>query len=197
VLSVVTPAATRDLIRLEDVRAALSITDRAEDEQLAQWISQASGAIERFCGRVYAKETVQQTERINEYSELGIILDRTDINDIVSVSEIGNVLTSEDYELDGRMLYRLSADERVAWAVGKVVIVYMAGFSIDDVPEHIRRAVIVTVNHYRLGTDRDPQLRSESTDGAGSSSYFDGLDEYGLSPEVRGLLKEERRPMSW
>lgn len=193
-LTVITPAATRDLVTLADVKNQFDITTRGEDAKLATWISQASAAVEAYCGDVYARETVSQTNRTRGYCGEGIILERSNISAINSVTENGVVLTGSDYELDGRVLYRLSSDERSYWT-GKVIVEYVAGFSLAGMPANVQRAVILTVGQYRIGTTRDPQIRSESGDGLGSTSYFDGLDEYGLAPEARGLLV--RTPGVW
>ncbi len=187
-LIVSVPASNRDLVRIDDVRTQLNIVDGSEDDNLALWIQQASAAVERYENRIYAKETVEQTERRDGCSLSGIVLERFPVTDVMAVTEDGTALGTDEYERDGSILYRVRGGDRSYWSSGKIVIVYMAGFDIDDIPGNVKRAVIITVNHYRLGTDRDPQLRSEVVDGAGSSSYFDGLDKCGLSPEARGLL---------
>lgn len=193
-LTVTTPAATRDLVTLASVKAQLDTTTKDKDENLSAWISQASAAVEAYCNSVYSRETVQQTDRTRGYVGEGIILERKNAPSIVSVTEDGVALTTDQYELDGHVVYRLSDDERSSWT-GKVVIEYASGFSLAAMPANIQRAVILTVNQYRMGMTRDPQVRSESGDGLGSTSYFDGLDEYGLAPEARGLLT--RVPEIW
>lgn len=89
---------------------------------------------------------------------------------------------------------RLSDDVPACWGTSKIVVQYIAGYALDDVPDDIQRAVIMLVSQYRYSAERDPQLRSEATEGAGSSSYFDGLENSGLSPEVLGALSKHRKP---
>ena len=72
---------------------------------------------------------------------------------------------------------------------------HVAGYALlTDLPYGIERACIALVNQYRYSAERDPQLRSDAVEGIGSSSFFDGLDASGLSPEVLGLLKDHRKP---
>jgi uncharacterized phiE125 gp8 family phage protein len=195
VLIVTVPAESFDLVLIDDVRDALGITDSSEDENLARWISQASGAVAKHLNRVLAQETVMETFRLSTVTE-SLLLSRYPVSSIVSVTEFDTALVSTDYELHAAsgVLTRLSDDELICWSAGKVGVTYVSGFALDDVPDEIVRAVIMLVSQYRFSGERDPQLRSETTDGAGSSSYFDGQEVGGMSPEVRGLLADHRKP---
>lgn len=195
-LTIKTPAESYDLVRLDDVRAQLGITDRSEDENLAAWIASASAAVARFCNRTFARETLVETFRLTSNAE-ALFLARYPVVSVASVTEYDAIVDPADYEVDTRTgeLTRLRSDDPVSWSAGKITVEYVAGFALDDLPADVARAVVLTVGQYRAGTERDPQLRSETTDGAGSSSYFDGLDAGGgLSPEVRGLLADHRKP---
>ena len=185
-LAVTVPAESYDLVLIDDVRDALGITDSSEDENLARWISQASGAVAKHLNRVLAQETVAETFRLSTVAE-ALLLTRYPVAAILSVTEFDTALVSTDYELHAAsgVLTRLSDDELICWS---------SGFALDDVPDEIARAVIMLVSQYRFSGERDPQLRSETTDGAGSSSYFDGQEIGGMSPEVRGLLADHRKP---
>jgi uncharacterized phiE125 gp8 family phage protein len=198
-LTVVTPAKSYDLTVLATVKAELGITDRAEDANLARWITQASVTIAKHCNRVFAQETVSETFR-PRCREEGLLLTRFPISAIVSVVENDIPLTGDtDYELardgGGSVLNRLRDDRDWTWPLGKIVVTYTAGYArIADLPDGIERAAIVLVNQYRYSADRDPQLRGEQTQNVGSSSYFDGHDSSGLSPEVFGLISKHRKP---
>jgi hypothetical protein len=119
---------------------------------------------------------------------------------ITSVVENDTTLTAvTDYELarDGNpgVLNRLRNDRDWQWPIGNVAVTYIAGYaSVADLPFGIERAAILLVNQYRYAATRDPLLRSETTDGAGSSSYFDSILGAGLAPEVEGLLSKYRKP---
>ena len=195
-LTVTTPATTYDLTVVETVRAELGITDRAEDENLARWITQASRIIAEYCNRVFARETVSETFRLATRNG-DLLLSRYPVVSIASVIDNGETLAETDYEFASAtgVLTRLSDDTPTCWPLGKIVVTYTAGYSLlGDLPYGIERAAILLVNQYRYAAERDPQLRSEQTEGVGSSSYFDGLEAGGLSPEVRGLLKDHRKP---
>lgn len=190
-LTVVDSADSYDLTVLETVRAELGITDHSEDVNLTRWIRQASGAISAYCGgRVFAKETVSETFRA-ESCVNALILSRTPIASVTSVDENGSTLDATEYEvISGTgLLRRLSNDALAYWSHGKITVVYSGGYTLlTDLPYEIERAAIVLVTQYRASAQRDPQLRSESSDGLGSSSYFDGAYNGGMAPEVRGLL---------
>lgn len=194
-LIVTTPAESFDLARLDTVREALAIADRGEDENLARWITQASNVIARHCNRVLAQETITETFRLTSVTE-ALLLSRYPVASIVSVTEYDTVLDVVDYEVNAAsgVLTRLNDDAPACWSAGKNTVQYVAGYAIDDVPDEIARAVTMLVSQYRFSAERDPQLRSESTEGAGSSSYFDGMEAGGMSPEVLGLLAEHRKP---
>lgn len=197
-LTVTTAADNYDLTLLATVKAELGIADRAEDPNIARWIGQASDTISKFCNRVFAQETVSETFRL-KCREDGLLLTRFPVSAIVSVVENDTTLTASDYELardGGGVLNRLRYERDWQWPIGKIVVSYTAGYSsVSDLPDGIERAAIVLVNQYRYSATRDPQLRSETTEGAGSSSYFDGLESSGgLSPEVLGLISKHRKP---
>jgi hypothetical protein len=195
-LTVTTPATTHDLTVLETVRAELGITDRAEDENLARWITEASRVIAEYCNRVFARETVSETFRLATRKS-DFLLSRYPVVSIASVVENGETLVATDYEFtsDTGVLTRLRGDTPTCWPPGKIVVTYSAGYGLlTDLPYGIERAAITLVKQYRFANARDPQLRSENIDGIGSAGYFDGLEADGLSPEVRGLLAEHRKP---
>jgi uncharacterized phiE125 gp8 family phage protein len=198
-LTVTTPANSFDLTVLATVKAELGITDRAEDENLTRWIKQASDAIAKYCNRVFAEETVSETFRL-KCREDGLLLARFPVSAITSVVENDTTLTAAtDYELtrdgDSGVLNRLRFDREWTWPIGKIVVTYIAGYTlVPDLPYGVERAAILLVNQYRYAATRDPLLRSETTEGAGSFSYFDSILNAGLAPEVEGLLSKLRKP---
>ena len=193
---VVTPATSYDLTILDTVKAEFGVTDHSEDEKLSRWIHQASDVISKYCNRVFAQETIEETFRRATRSD-DILLSRYPVSSIVSVVENDVTLAAADYEVraESGLLTKLSNDEPACWSAGKIVVTYTAGFVLlTDLPFGIERACIVLVNQYRQSATRDPQLRSEAIEGISSAGYFDGLDAAGLPPEVLGLLKDHRKP---
>ena len=195
-LTIVTPAVSYDLTVIQTVRAELGISNNSEDENLRRWIKQASAVIANYCNRVFAEETVAETFRLTTGQE-SLLLSRYPVVSIVSVTEYDTVLDPADYEVSAAsgVLTRLSNDAPACWSAGKIMVTYVAGYALlTDLPYGIEAAAIALVKQMRFAAQRDPQIRSESGDGLGSSSFFDGLENGGLSPEVRGLLAEYRKP---
>jgi Phage gp6-like head-tail connector protein len=191
-LTVTTPANNYDLTLLATVKAQLGITDRSEDENLARWISEASGEVSKRLNRVFAKETVSETLRFTSRHH-GILLSRFPVCEIVSVVENDAALAETDYEINPETgeLNRLRNDCIWHWPVGKIVIAYTAGYAaVRDLPDGVERLTLIFVNQFRYAATRDPLLRSETTEGAGSSSYFDA----GSSPEAENLISRLRKP---
>jgi hypothetical protein len=191
-LTVTVPAESYDLTTLATVKAELGITDRSEDQNLARWITQASGEVSKRLNRVFAQETVSEIFRFTRRDD-GLLLARFPVSSIVSVVENDTELVPTDYDFAAQngILTRLRNDRGWQWPIGKVVVTYTAGYAaMGDLPDGVERLAIIFVNQYRYAADRDPMLRSEATEGAGSSSYFDG----GISPEAQNLISQLRKP---
>lgn len=193
-LTVVTLAETYDLVRLNEAREALGLAGGGSDGDLQRWIGEASAAIVKFCNRTFAKETVAETFRL-ESCKPALLLSRFPVVSVASVIENDEALSASDYELasDSGQLARLSADAPALWS-GKIIVTYVAGYALDDMPKDIKRAAILLINQYRFSTIRDPQLRGNTVEGIGSRSYFDGMGETGMAPEIAGLLADHRMP---
>lgn len=193
ILTVTTAADTYDLTKVATVKAELGILDRSEDENLARWISQASGAIADHCRRVFAQETVTEVFRPGRCLE-DLVLARYPVSAVASVVEDGVTLATTDYEISAAsgILTRLYNDQPCTWTARKITVVYTAGYaSIADLPDAIERACVTLVRQYRHATDRDPMVRSESVENLGDVSYFSG-GATGLSAEVIGMLAPHR-----
>lgn len=191
VTSVLIPASSYNLTVIETVRADLGITDHDEDENLARWIMQASGAIARHCKRVFARETVRDIFRQEcSESDKKLFLSRYPIMSITSVIESGSTLAITDYEIDSESgsITRLAGDYPTSWSSGKTIIDYSAGYTLlQELPHDVERACIQLVGQYRHDASRALNIRSETVDGIGSRSYFDYGDK-GIPPEIRSIL---------
>jgi hypothetical protein len=193
----VTEASTdRRLTRLDTVKTELGITDGASDEKIAALIEQASDVVAKYCNRVFALETVAETFRIHHHGTQGLTLGRYPVVAITSIVENGTTLTTDEYEADIEtgIIERLRSDRVLGWPAGKVVVAYAAGFDLPDgLPDGIERATIELVKQYYASGDRDPLVRSEVVEGAGSTDYF-SPSTTGFTPEVEGLLEPHRKP---
>lgn len=180
-LEIVTPASTGHLTVLDRVKSELSISGTGEDAKLTTLIGEASDLIAAYCNRdTFGREELRQTERVS-MPRACIILARDLAVTVTSVTVDGEALDPADYEIDGSLLYRLNDDDRLAWATGKVVIEYEAGFTLlTDLPPALERAAVdIVVNLYR-GAGRDTSIRTEMVEGVGSTSYTDLRSNSGL-----------------
>ena len=196
----VTAAATqanRRLCTLAAVKQQLAITVSTYDAALTALIDAASAAIARYCDRgALAQETVTEEWR-NVYQETPLITERRPITDVESVVVDGTTLAEADYQVDAASghLWRLADDERVWWSARKVVVTYTAGFLVPDqegatLPLEISQAAVITVAAWRKAENRDPLLRSDTTEGVGGSSWIATADMGALPPQAEALLRE-------
>jgi hypothetical protein len=182
-LTIVTPAASEHLTTLARAKTELGITGSSDDNKILDFISEASSLIAEYCGRDgFGRASYEQTERLACAVNF-IVLDRDIGVEITQITAAGTVLTTDDYELDGTLLYRLTDDERVAWETGKIVIEYDAGYDLlDSMPFAIERACLdLVVNLYRA-SGRDGSVRMDSVEGVGSVAYFDVRSNAGVMP---------------
>ncbi|MGL3208303.1 hypothetical protein [Bradyrhizobium sp. BR 1433] len=182
------------LTRLDTVKAELGIVDRGSDDKLKKLISQASGIVASYCNRVFALETVQEIFRVR-CGPHGLTTGRYPVTAITSIVENDTELSEDDFEadLEAGIIERLRSGCAVRWPQGKVTVVYSAGYDLpDDVPEPVERATIELVKQFYSSGDRDPLVRSETVEGAGSTDYFAPFSG-GFTPEVEALLAPYRK----
>jgi hypothetical protein len=199
-LSVTTAAATSRLTTIAAATAAIAGSPDPADVQ--RWIDAASAAIARHTGRVLARESVTETFWPDGRYLDALRLDRVPVSTLTSVTVDGTALTlATDVVLDADsgLLQRLSSDIPVEWYAGKITAVYAGGWLLPgttgaNLPADIERACLITVTAMAAGTGRDPQLRSESADGIGASSWLDPRAEDGALPwSAAALLAPWRR----
>ena len=205
-LTIITPATSRDLTVLDTVKNRLGITDTAHDATLSALISAYSGVAEDYCNRVFAQETVEETLRLPRNPGPGlrrgryeIVLTRYPATAIVSATDGDTTLDATGYELDqdAGVLYRLDGDDnQLRWTGPKIVVRYTAGYALlDSLPYGIEEGVIELVKAAYLARDRDPLLRSAGDGGLGSRTYWVGAvpGSGPLPPNVTALFDPHRR----
>ena len=182
-ITVTTAATNSKLVDVSVVRSMLGIDGTGEDESLAGYIDRASDVIARHCKRVFGLEVVSEQLRLDRLQE-ELILARYPVVDLTSVVADGTTLAvSTDFEVDKAKgwLTRLYNDRPCWWPIGKVTIVYSAGYTLPaEAPQALQQACLQLVKAFYLGADRDPLIRSESVTPMSSASYFGG-SEYLLS----------------
>lgn len=202
-LTVVTPAASMALTTLEAVKAELSLSGTGDDAWLTDTIARASAIIARWCGRVFALETVQETYRIDRATDL-LVLSRWPVAAVVSIVAGGAWLAADGWEVDAANgdLYRLGVgDQRKVWPIGKTVVTYSAGFILPgaegcDLPADIEAACIALCVRAFPAKGRDPALRSYENPDVEKYSFVDPdklLTVDGLPTDVAERLRPYRQ----
>jgi hypothetical protein len=161
-LTVIVSAAATRLTTLAALKADLAIADTGMDSYLETLIEQHTGSIAAFLGRSLPRESLRQDERAT--GDDVIVLERRHVVSVSSVSVDGEALAVGDWELDGRLLYRLCHERRARWC-GRVSVDYQAGWLLPgevgrDLPADIERACIELCARSFHARGRDPALRS-------------------------------------
>lgn len=199
ILTVLNASPTQDLTILESVKRELHIATTAEDQRLSQWIKQASQVIANHCNRVFALETVRETLRVpaNNFYQVStnnsIVLRRFPIAQIISVTENGIVLTSDEYTFDpaAGILSRLNGDTIVQWPRLKIIVDYTTGYELlQGLPFDIERACISLVRQIRSQSTRDPLAKRIEVPDVSMVEYWVGqVGQNGaMPPDVVDLL---------
>lgn len=190
-LTVITPATYRELATLEAVKTELEISGTADDVFLTRLIREASADIHSYCNTSFPAATVRETFRINTgllYPECGLpataadgacrgvsglLLRRTPVIDLVSITEEGTTVPLEEVELEAEsgLIRRVDDGWQAGWWIPTVVVEYRAGYEQADLPEDIGRACSDLVKLRFFGRSRDPSLRSERILNVVDTSY--------------------------
>lgn len=202
ILTVSSAASARDLVALDTVQNELNISDSADSARLAAHIARASRAIERYCGRVFAKQTYVETLRLDRAMPR-LSLAQWPLISLTSIVEDGVTLatTEREYDAEHGILYRLDgADARIEWPkTVKIVVTYVAGYLVptqtapgDALPADITAAAIEAIKDMHFSAERDPALRSEAVPDVYQASYAlaggDFVGASGLLKSVEGAL---------
>lgn len=117
-------------------------------------------------------EPIVETFRLKSEAS-ALYLARRFVTAIVSVVEDGVALDAADYEVEKAtgILTRLDDDdEPMMWPCAKVVVTYTAGFA--AAPNDLKLAAQAALREHWSAFQRDPLLRSETTEGVGSFTYW-------------------------
>lgn len=209
-LTIVTPADSRDLTTLAVVKEELQLDldDETPDQHLERLIAQASAAIERWTGRVFARETVKET--LPAVGRVNLVLSRTPIIAVTQVLIDGDAVTDFSVrDAEAGFLFREagwpSSERRghniAAFLTGEtkdtIEVDYEGGYylpgaeGIQDptLPADLERAAIETVKGWYLARERDPAIQSEKIGDFWSASYKVGE----VPDSARALLAPYRR----
>lgn len=195
ITTVVTPAASRDLTTLADVREQLQFkaTDTAQDVWIQKVITRTSLQAERYCNRVFVQQTYQDTFGMVSGSAGTPLLLGQAPADVTLVTIDGVDLGATDFIADSEagMLYRATG-----WtSSSSIVVQYSAGYS--EIPDDVQLAtILLCVMTYRART-RDPLLREKETPNLGREQYWvghlPGGEQLILPGDIAALLNPYRR----
>lgn len=214
-LTVVTPAASRDLTALATVKTQLGISGSASDGLLSSLITSASKAAANKCNGELIYEVV--SEQFRPYPFLGapslsnlptyIHLRRLPVAAVQLVTEDDVALVEgTDYEIDAQRgkITRLYNDLAYGWRFRKLVIQYGGGYVFPDsggsprtLPEDLEQAVIEIVKDMWFAANRDPLVKAENIPGVREVQYWVGSigSDGGWPPRVTDLLGAYQRPL--
>ncbi len=195
IISESTGSAGPDLVTLDDLKAALGITDTSEDAALQAAITFYSRIIAEYCNRRFGLAEALETFTFDRNEVLtnrqALTLKLYPVAEISEVSSAG--ATAADYEFD-------PASGRVwtagCWS-GTIEVVYAGGYDLpEDAPARLQMAVITAVNEGRVSGGRDPSIR-EVQHGDTRISYFTSTTSTAsagfLSAPVMDLINPYRR----
>jgi hypothetical protein len=212
ITTVVTPASVTDLTDLATVKSDLAIAGTADDKFLSRQITVASAAIQSYCNRVFAPQTIQDQMWFARDSWPRIVRDeiaplqltnRPTIAIASVVETIVGVATTlvegTDFLLDAEHsdLTRLNLlGYPTHWKSSPVVAIYSAGYA--DLPADVGEAAILLVKMRWFARRRDPLVRSQNAVGVFESSYVMGTGPGGaddMPAEVTALIDRYRVPV--
>lgn len=208
--TVVTAATKTDLVTLATVKEDLEIQpgNTSSDAVLTRYIRYASQAIQQYCNRLFAIETIKDEFFFDpstwppktRHNVVGLTLSKHPVTTVASVIENGQALSgTSDYRIDkdSGLLTRLSPDgltfrDFSGWPVS---VQYEAGF--ESIPVDVEDACLRMIRARFISRSRDPNIRSESIPGVRDVSYWvaTGSDAANMTPDVADLLDNYRMPV--
>jgi hypothetical protein len=211
--TILAPAADTDLTDLATVHDELDITNTKSDTFLSRQISAASTAIQSYCNRIFAPQTIQDQfwfardswPRVVRGEIAPLELTNWPTIEITSVVEtISGVVTTlilgTDFLLDAEhgWLTRLNLNGHPShWRSSPVVAIYQAGY-VGKIPDDVEEAAIRLVTMRWFARHRDPLIRSQNAVGAYEASYVMGTGPGGeddMPAEVTALIDRYRVPV--
>jgi hypothetical protein len=213
ITTVITKAVSRDLTTLDTAKEELGITGTSYDARLKRWIREESAAVETFCGRKLVNETLQQVftgDQVGHRTDL--ILALYPVTEVVSVTWNNEVLTPDQWQLDGDagLLRRYSQVDDCwvpwfgppdqYWYLGygypnTITVQYTGGYTLgDDLPPDIEAAVLMQLGYRKTAGQRDQTIKSETVPNVLSTTYFYGNpgDNAAILPAAAARLEPYR-----
>lgn len=199
--TVVTSAAERNLVTLDDLREQLRVRpgDTANDGWYTKVIARSSLAAERYCNRIFAKQGYADVFRagVNGMGDEPLVLSMAPIDPASLMVELdGVVMDSAGYALQPLPGHLWRVGDTTAWSNSTgLTVSYDAGF--DVIPADVQQAVLDLCTMENAGRGRDPMLRATESPGLGRQEYWvGGVPGSSLLPQdIASLLNPYRRGM--
>lgn len=208
-ITIPSPNTDRSLLSITELRAAAGVTDGSQDATLTLMGNYISAVITRACKVVVAEE-IPPTLRLESVVETirprshrpgignlaSFSLARGPVVAVTSLVENDVTLTEgTDFELEGRIVWRISANARTWWWYGsipeanrKIVIDYSAGWAI--VPDDLKYAAIRMVRTEVQRSERDPNLKMRRIEGVSEHQWWvDPTIDTVIPPDVQDILE--------
>lgn len=208
-ITVITPAASKDLTVLATVKAELEITTTDDDAFINTLIQQASAAIVSYCGREFAAEEVDET--VKAYGTATLMVSRTPVTALTSISLDDGVssvtIPAGDYVLEdaeGGFIRSLVGTWTWTASQGSGILArpvpgsefqayrvrYTGGYVLlTTLPHDVERACIDLVKHKYLARGRDGAIVEEDLSQVYRAEYAPG----DFTSAQRSLLAPWRR----
>lgn len=191
-LTVSVPAASRELVGLEDVKEELRTRDNSLDAELERLITTASFVIEEFCERTFAKQTYIET--LEGSADVNLALSVTPVVSITEIKENGVVIDATSYELQEPELGFVYKETGWYWAgawVGGLTLhpkarsgkhtfeaTYVGGYDLPNdasptLPYQVERAAMITVKDWYQNKARNVSIMRMKSAGTEYRYYIE------------------------
>ncbi|HJQ59419.1 MAG TPA: hypothetical protein VJ890_21105 [Vineibacter sp.] len=199
--TIVTPAAERNLVTLDDLREQLRVRpgDTANDAWYTKVIARSSLAAERYCNRIFAKQGYSDVFRggTSGMGDEPLVLSMAPVDPLtLEVTLDGAVMAADGYALQPLPSHLWRVGSSTAWSNSTgLTVAYTAGF--DPIPADVQQAVLDLCTMENAGRGRDPMLRATESPGLGRQEYWvGGVPGSSLLPQdIASLLNPYRRGM--
>ncbi|OUL65121.1 hypothetical protein HK16_18900 [Acetobacter senegalensis] len=185
------------LASLSDLKSDLKITDDTQDVDLTRRLLEASGAVLAYIGRpILSSDWRDIMDLRQDQPRISLVLGRYPVTALKVVSINGTAMGGDDLinvfnamDASCGMLYPPDGGPAL-WHPARYVVTYTAGYSPPEadgtggtIPLEIQRAIRITAAASWHGGDRDPNLKSESEQGVGSTSWVAAASGTGGLPQ--------------
>lgn len=186
-LTVTTPATDYSLLTLAELRSAVGVTGTSKDTELRTLGNRVAALMAKACNipssgaypPTLRLETLTETFRSSGYLN-AIMLSRSPVVSIISLTEIDTVLGTTDYDNSAGFIQRLSSGIPTIWASGVTTVVYQAGWA--TVPHDLRELASKLALLLWSEKGKDPSLGSVDIPGVISETYRYGRPDDPLIP---------------